>query len=47
MSYNIADLFATLDIMWKGMVGLFIVCIFIMLITMLISKFMVPKDKKD
>jgi len=47
MDYNVADLFATLDIMWKGMAGLFLVCIFIMLITMVMSKFMIHKDKNS
>ena len=47
MTINIADLFASLEIMWKGMAGLFIVCGFIMLLTMLISKFTSGKGKKD
>jgi hypothetical protein len=45
MNINFDDLFASLNVMWKGMVGLFIICIFIMLLTMLISKIVTPKDK--
>ena len=44
MTINIADLIASLDMMWKGMAGLFTVCIFIMLLTMLLSKLLTPKD---
>jgi hypothetical protein len=44
---NFDDLFASLDIMWKGMVGLFAITIFILLLTMLLSKILVPKEKKD
>ncbi|WP_411044792.1 hypothetical protein [Treponema sp. TIM-1] len=32
------DIFASLDIMWKGMLGLFIVCGGIAVIMMIISK---------
>jgi len=46
MTINFTDLYASLDIMWKGMAGLFVVCIFIMLLTMLISRFMMMKRKK-
>ena len=35
---NYADLFASLDIMWKGMLGLFVTCGFIMLLIMLLKK---------
>jgi hypothetical protein len=35
---NISNVFASLDIMWKGMLGLFVVCGFVALLTMLISK---------
>jgi hypothetical protein len=35
---NYTDLYASLDIMWKGMAGLFVVCGFVMLLIMLISK---------
>ena len=41
MTINFADLFASLDIMWKGMIGLFMVCGFIMLLTMLGKKLLV------
>ncbi|MDR1836124.1 MAG: hypothetical protein LBQ89_00530 [Treponema sp.] len=37
------DFFASLDIMWKGMAGLFVVCIFIMLVVMAIKFFMRKK----
>jgi hypothetical protein len=36
--FNYNDLFASLEIMWKGMLGLFIVCGCIMLLIMLLSK---------
>jgi len=35
---NVPDLITSLDVMWKGMVGLFGVCIFIMLLVMLIHR---------
>ena len=35
---NYTDLFASLEIMGKGMAGLFLVCGFVMLLIMLISK---------
>jgi hypothetical protein len=38
MMFNYNDLFASLEIMWKGMLGLFIVCGCIMLIIMALSK---------
>jgi hypothetical protein len=47
MNINFDDLFASLNVMWKGMVGLFVICIFIMLLTMLLSKIITPKDKTD
>ena len=34
---NMDNLYASLDIMWKGMAGLFVVCGFVMLLIMLIS----------
>ena len=36
--------FASLEIMWKGMGGLFLVCIFIMLLVRA-AKFFMRKDK--
>jgi hypothetical protein len=39
------DLIASLDVMWKGMAGLFGVCIFIMLLVMVIYR-MTSKSKK-
>jgi Na+-transporting methylmalonyl-CoA/oxaloacetate decarboxylase gamma subunit len=45
MTINFADLYASLNVMWKGMAGLFAVCIFIMLLIMLISRFMMKKKK--
>jgi len=47
MTINTADLLASLDMMWKGMAGLFLVCIAVLLLTMLLSKLLMPKDKKD
>ncbi|MCL2215030.1 MAG: hypothetical protein FWC06_07475 [Treponema sp.] len=47
MNINYADLFGSLEIMWKGMAGIFIVCGFIMLLTMLLLKILMPKDKKE
>jgi hypothetical protein len=44
---NYTDLFVSLDIMWKGMVGLFAITIFIILVVMLLSKILIPKNKKD
>jgi len=35
---NVPDLIASLDVMWKGMAGLFGICIFIMLLVMLIYR---------
>ena len=46
MTINIADVKVSLEIMWKGMAGLFIVCGFIMLLTMLLSKFMAKLNSK-
>jgi hypothetical protein len=34
------NLYASLEIMWKGMIGLFIVCGFIAVLIMLIAKVM-------
>jgi hypothetical protein len=44
---NYADLFATLEIMWKGMAGLFVVCGFVMLLIMLISGIMSKRERKE
>jgi hypothetical protein len=46
MTINYTDLFGSLDIMWKGMVGLFVVCGFIMLLIMFISKVVTKPEKK-
>jgi hypothetical protein len=35
---NIPDVLASLNIMWKGMLGLFVVCGFVAVLIMLISK---------
>jgi len=40
MNINVADLWASLEIMGKGMAGLFMVCGFVMLLIMLISRVM-------
>jgi cell division protein FtsW (lipid II flippase) len=37
---KVVNFIASLDVMWKGMVGLFGVCIFIMLLVMLIYRMM-------
>jgi len=47
MTVNLTDLFISLDIMWKGMLGLFATSIFIILLTMLLSKVLTKKDKKE
>jgi hypothetical protein len=47
MNINFEDLFASLDIMWKGMAGLFAITIFILLLVMVLSKILIPKNKKD
>jgi hypothetical protein len=39
MSINFGNLFVSLEIMWEGMAGLFMVCGFIAVLIMLISKF--------
>jgi hypothetical protein len=36
------NVFASLDIMWKGMLGLFVVCAGIAVIMMIITKFTKP-----
>jgi len=38
MTINYADVFASLEIMWKGMAGLFLVCGFVMLLMVVISR---------
>ena len=43
---NYTDLYASLDIMWKGMAGLFVVCGFVMLLIMVISKIVSGGGKK-
>jgi Na+-transporting methylmalonyl-CoA/oxaloacetate decarboxylase gamma subunit len=43
MSVNIVNLYASLEIMFKGMIGLFIVCIFIAVVIKFISKLMATK----
>jgi len=47
MNINYADLIGSLEIMWKGMAGIFIVCGFIMALTMLLLKILMPKEKKE
>jgi hypothetical protein len=44
---NYTELYASLAIMWKGMAGLFVVCGFIMLLIMLISKIIAHTGKSD
>jgi len=47
MEINMADLIASLHIMWKGMLALFICCGFIALLTILLNKIFKPKEKKE
>ncbi len=42
---KVVNLIASLDVMWKGMVGLFGVCIFIMLLVMLVYR-MTSKNRQ-
>ncbi|MDR0876956.1 MAG: hypothetical protein LBN21_02800 [Treponema sp.] len=44
MMFNVM---ASLDIMWKGMLGLFVVCGFVALLTMLVSKIAGKPKKTD
>jgi hypothetical protein len=41
------NLFASLDIMWKGMLGLFIVCGGIAVVVMILAKFTKGKSVKE
>jgi hypothetical protein len=43
----VKNLYASLDIMWKGMLGLFIVCGGIAVVMMIIAKFVKGKDIKE
>ena len=43
---NYAGFVASLEIMWKGMAGLFVVCIFIMLLVMVLKHFMRKGDSQ-
>ena len=47
MKINFMDLFASLEIMWKGMAGLFLICGFIMLLTVIISRLTSGKLRND
>jgi hypothetical protein len=47
MNINLTDLFASLEIMGKGMLGLFVVCGSIMGLIMLISRLMTRKTDKS
>ena len=47
MMINFHDLWVSLEIMGKGMAGLFMVCIFVMLLVMLVSKIMAVRGKKE
>jgi Mg2+/Co2+ transporter CorB len=47
MNINYADLMGSLEIMWKGMAGIFIVCGFIMVLTIIFLKILMPKEKKE
>jgi len=43
MNINVADLVASLHVMWKGMLGLFLCCGFIALVTIVLNKIFIPK----
>jgi hypothetical protein len=47
MNINFDGFYASLDIMWKGMAGLFIVSISIMLIVMALKFFMRKKNAAE
>ena len=50
MMINYEGLFASFQIMWKGMAGLFLVSIFIMLLVIVIKHFMLkgkPEKQQD
>jgi hypothetical protein len=47
MEINMTDLMASLEIMWKGMLGLFLCCGFIALFTLLLNKIFAPKKKAE
>lgn len=42
---NMQNIFAALDMMWKGMFGIFTVIIIIMVLVMIMTKF--SKDKSE
>jgi len=42
----IENLIASFNIMWKGMLGLFVCCGFIALVTLFLNRVFMPKDKK-
>jgi hypothetical protein len=39
------DLYASLDVMWKGMAGLFVICSFIAVLVILFKKIVMKKQK--
>jgi len=45
MEINTVDLIASLHIMWKGMLGLFVCCAVIALCTMGLTRIFIPKKK--
>ena len=47
MGINMNDFIASLHIMWKGMLGLFLCCGFIALFTLLLNKIFMTKKKED
>jgi hypothetical protein len=47
MEINTTDLIASLHIMWKGMLGLFVCSGFIALFTLALNKIFMPKRKQD
>jgi len=47
MQINMADFLASLEFMWKGMLGLFLCCGFIALFTLVLNKIFMPKKKGE
>ena len=45
MSFSMEQLFISFDIMWKGMLGLFLVSILIIIPVMVIKFLFIKKDK--
>ena len=46
LAVNMADLGKSLEIMWKGVVAIFIVIALVIVVTNLVNKFFVKRDEK-